>query len=172
MIGYNTEVEHTPIIREIVRLMGCETYLELGVLEGKTIREIVPLCKRCIGVDIADIRKFKDFEFHLMTTDSFFSTFDSTADVIFIDADHRFESVKKDFKNALSILNKFGVIILHDTDPIGVNYLKPDLCGDSYKMLDWIKANYYDLNILTLPVSVAGLTIVNRKSDRRVYDFL
>jgi hypothetical protein len=172
MITHNITIDHTPIIREIVKLLGCETYLELGVLKGDTIHAIVPFCKRCIGVDIDDIREFKDFEFYKKSTRDFFSTYTGMADVIFIDADHCSSSVKVDFFDATLHLNKYGVIILHDTDPMGKEYLRPDLCNDSYKVVEWIEQEFPQFNILTLPVSVAGLTIVNRKQDRRIYDYL
>jgi len=172
MFGYNLEIEHTPIIREIIKLTGCETYLELGVSDGRNIHEIVPYCKRCIGVDIADIRRYKDYEFHLMPTSEYFKKYQVNADIIFIDANHDFEYVKEDFENSLKILNKHGIILIHDTDPISREYLKPECCSDSYKIVDWIRAFHPELNILTLPVSVAGLTIINRSKDRRAYDFI
>jgi hypothetical protein len=98
--------------------------------------------------------------------------FNENVDVVFIDADHNFESVKKDFKNSLKLLNKHGMIILHDTDPMEEMYLNPNYCGDSYKMDEWIRENYTDLDIMTLPLTQAGLTIVKRKSDKRVNNFL
>jgi Methyltransferase domain len=38
-------------------------------------------------------------------------------DLIFIDGDHRYESVKKDFENYRPLLSKRGVILFHDVDP-------------------------------------------------------
>ena len=35
-------------------------------------------------------------------------------DIIFIDADHKYESVKKDYKNYKNFLSKKGIIIMHD----------------------------------------------------------
>jgi len=105
-----------------------------------------------------------------MSTDKFFSQFKGKADIIFIDADHGFEAVKKDFVNSISILSKNGIIFIHDTDPVSREYLQPELCNDSYKVIDWIAMTHSDLDILTLPISVTGLTMVKRFCDRRIYE--
>jgi len=164
--GYKIEAGYAPLIREIVKATGCETYLELGIDTACTIHEIVPHCARCIGVDVQDRRGFHDFEFYKMTTDEFFKTIPMHADIIFIDADHNFDEVRKDFLHAIKILNNWGIILLHDTDPISKTYLEPRFCGDAYRVRDWIKETFPHLNILTLPISVAGLTIVNRNENR------
>ena len=79
-----------------------------------------------------------------------------------------FQQVKIDFDNSVKVLNKFGIVFLHDTDPVDKKYIDPGYCGDSYKMADYL----YSLDIyevLTLPISEAGLTMVKRKSDKRIF---
>lgn len=169
---YIESMMHDNLIVQIVKMMGCNKYLELGIYDGFTISKVKSVCDYCVGVDVKDLRRFHNFEFRLSTTDDFFKNNKEIFDIIFIDADHNFESVKKDFINSLSILNKFGLILLHDTDPMTEFYCQPGYCGDSYKMIDWIPANYPDLNVIALPITQAGLTIVNRKNDRRVLDYL
>lgn len=159
---------HKNLIKEIVRLTGCETYLELGLYDGETFENIFPHVKRAIGVDIKDVRKQQLGEFHLMTTDKFFKTFNDKVDVAFIDADHCYESAKKDFQNVLARLNQFGIIIMHDSDPVSKKYTDPGYCGDSYKMIDFIHKNHPELNVLTLPVTETGISIITRKNDRRI----
>jgi hypothetical protein len=163
---------HPTLISKIVELTGCRSYLELGVLQGLNIKEVSKYCNRCIGVDINDILIFRDFEFHKKATDEFFNEFKERVDIVFIDADHHFEQVKKDFINSLNCLNQHGIIFIHDTDPYEEKYLEQMYCGDSYKMHDWIKENYQDLNLITLPIGVAGITIVTRNNDRRTLKFL
>lgn len=163
------------LIKEIVKSTGCQNYLELGVWDGSTLDFIKPHVKKAIGVDVTDNRINKSSTFFQMTTDKFFSDFKNSIpkmDVIFIDADHTYESVKKDFLNSLDILNEFGIIILHDTDPMNLHYSQPGYCGNSYKMIDYITNEHPDLNIVTLPVTQTGISIVNRKKDRRVNKFL
>ena len=50
-------------------------------------------------------------------------------------------------------------------------YLDPGYCGDSYKMIDWLNENYTDLEVITLPVTQAGLTMIKRKKDRRTLSY-
>ena len=167
--GYfnNPAIGHNNIITQLVRMTGCEKYLELGVYDGFNISKVKEFCPRCIGVDIHDKRTNFNYDFKLTTTDKFFQDNAETFDIIFIDADHNVESVKKDFINSLKMLNKFGIILIHDTDPISEEYTQPEYCGDSYKIIDWVIDNYPELNLITLPITEAGLTIVNRKNDRR-----
>ena len=80
--------------------------------------------------------------------------------------------VKEDFEASLKLLNEFGIIILHDTDPISEKYLDKGYCGDSYKMLNWLETNHPEMSVITLPISEAGLTIIKRSNDRRVNKFL
>jgi hypothetical protein len=162
---------HRTLISKIVETTRCGVYLELGVFQGLNIQEVSKFSKRCIGVDINNNLIFKNFEFHQKTTDEFFSYFTDMVDVVFIDADHNFNQVVIDFKNSLNILNKHGIIFIHDTDPMEEKYLQEKYCGDSYKMHRWIKLNYPELNLITLPIGVAGLTIVNRDKDRRILKF-
>ena len=159
---------HKYVIESIVRFTNCKTYLELGLYDGETFSMIVPIVNRAIGVDIKDIRTQKTGEFYLMNTDDFFKGFKDKIDIVFIDADHSFDSVKKDFENSLKILNKYGIIFLHDTDPMTKEYLQPGFCNDCHKIVDYITNNHPELNITTLPLTDCGLSIVSRKNDRRV----
>lgn len=170
--NYNVIELHRTLVSKIVELTGCETYLELGVFRGANITEVSKYCKRCIGVDTVNNLGYIGFEFHQKTTDEFFKTFNDTVDIIFIDADHHFEQVKKDFENSLKCLNRHGIIFLHDTDPYEESYLDQSRCGDSYKMHDWIKENHPELDLVTLPIGAAGITIVTKNKDRRVLNFL
>lgn len=172
-LGYaGFKYNHSDLIAEIVKQLNCQTYLELGVYDGHTLSKVSKYVNRVISVDINDIRIEKLGEFYLKNTDDFFSIFNEMVDVIFIDADHNFESVKKDFINSLKILNEFGMIILHDTDPMEERLLESRYCSDSYKMDEWIRKNYANLDVITLPISEAGLTLVKRNNDKRVNKFL
>jgi hypothetical protein len=163
---------HPQIIYNIVKYTNCKKYLELGIYDGDCITNISNIVEKAVGVDIHDKRVYFNFTFLMKTTDDFFKDNTETFDIIFIDADHSYESVKKDFENALKILNKHGIIFLHDTDPIGEKFLNPIYCGDSYKMLDYIHNYHPELDIINLPISQAGLTIINRKDDNRFKNYI
>lgn len=162
---------HSDFIVELVKQLNCNTFLELGTYDGCTIRKVSRYVKRVISVDIKDVRKKKTGEFHLKKTDDFFNNFKEKVDIVFIDADHQFESARKDFENSLNILNEFGIILIHDTDPMEERLLNPGYCGDSYKINDWIREKYPYLDMAVLPITECGLTIVKRRQDNRVDNF-
>lgn len=56
----------------------------------------------------------KEFYFFNETTDDFFLKNTQKYDCIFIDADHEYDSVKKDYENSLKSLNNGGYLIFHD----------------------------------------------------------
>jgi predicted O-methyltransferase YrrM len=170
--AYGTQ-HHSDLVVQLVKSVNCRTYLELGIYDGSTLTRVGEFVPRVIGVDMKDLRINKNIgEFYLSKTKDFLQSFNDLVDVIFIDADHAFESVKEDFQLSLKLLNEFGIIILHDTDPISEKYLDKGYCGDSYRMLDWLVVNHPEMSVITLPISEAGLTIIKRSSDRRVNKFL
>jgi predicted O-methyltransferase YrrM len=167
-LGLNSGLHYADFIVELARLTGCETYLELGIYSGTTLDKIRPYVKRAIGVDTQDIRTNKTGEFFQGTTDAFFEKFHDPIDMVFIDADHSFESVKRDFEHSLELLTTRGIMIFHDVDPIEPWLMNSGYCGDTYKIVDYIQGTHSSMNIVCLPITEAGLAIVNRKQDRRV----
>jgi predicted O-methyltransferase YrrM len=102
-----------------------------------------------------------------MTADDFFSINNENFDIIFIDADHKYESCVKDLENSLNILNYNGIIFIHDTDPVSLKYTMSGYCGDSYKINKYIYDTHPELDLITLPLTEAGLSIVKRKNQNR-----
>ena len=96
----------------------------------------------------------------------FFEEFIGTIDMAFIDADHCYESAQRDFDNVLRRLNPGGIIMLHDTDPEEDRLIHPGYCGDSYKIVPVLE-KHNDINIITIPIQEAGLSIVTKKNSTR-----
>jgi len=158
---------HPQIVLSLVKLLNVSSYLELGLYVGETFELVCSVIRDCVGVDVVDRRRNKSIgTFYNTTTDKFFETNNRTFDLIFIDADHRYESVLRDLKNALKILNQNGTIILHDTDPENISYYNPGFCGDSYKVIN--ELDKMGLDSITIPSGHEGITLVKRKQDRRV----
>jgi len=170
-LQYKKTEHYNSIIKSIIKLTNCQSYLELGVEYGENIMEIKDSVKLCVGVDINPISNIDKVVFYQMTTDEFFYKNKNTFDVIFIDANHNFEQVKKDFNKSLKILNQYGIIILHDTDPMIEELTDSNYCHDSYKIVDYILSKR-KLNIITLPIQETGMTFVMRKEDRRINNFI
>ena len=76
----------------------------------------------------------KNVTFFDSSTDDFFKTNQTKYDVIFIDADHSYEGVKKDYLNALNFIKPNGYIIFHDinsTSAHGVKQLWEEIRNNS-----------------------------------------
>lgn len=108
----------------------------------------------------------------------FFIRQDIKIDLLFIDGDHSYDGVKKDFELYSQILSDNGVIIIHDTDS---NYeetliVSEDAKKDFYpfdgpskfvKELEdnqkWNLINLHNFRILADKPSSSGITIINRR---------
>jgi hypothetical protein len=161
------------LILNLVNLTNCKFFLELGIGEDENhIKLLKPFIDLYVGVDI-DTSKInindKNIIIYNTTTDNFFIENKRKFDIIFIDGDHRYEQVKIDFENSLKILNKFGIIIFHDTDPIHKRLLVDGYCSTSFKIIDYIYVKHPELNIITLPINEMGLSIVMKRDDRRIF---
>jgi len=150
------------------------SYLELGVHVGELMDLISQISNNCVGVDVVDNRKNKNrCIFHTCTTDDFFKTNLKSFDYIFIDASHQIEQVKKDLYNSIKVLNKNGIILLHDTDPNSkelIDEIGNTWCGSAYRIVEVIR-DLPEYESITLPIDVMGLTIMKRKNDRRVLSY-
>ena len=126
----------------IFKNANIESYLELGVANGGSffVNSIFlqNTAKKLYCVDnlaykdtrvqqteskiLSKVNKLKEmfpdktFKFYNSTTDDYFKTSKDYFDCIFIDADHSYEEVKKDFENALNHVNDNGILIFHDID--------------------------------------------------------
>lgn len=120
-----------------------------------------------------DIREPKikgSYAFYKMTTDEFFKRVEKSKviltpppDLIFIDADHRYEQARKDFYNSLLYLNSKGIIILHDTFPEKKENTTPSLCGTVWRLAEEIRSKK-ELEIFTFP-HFPGLSLVKRETS-------
>jgi len=97
------------IIKKVIEEKKYSSYLEIGCFEDETFNKIN--IDKKIGVDPNSGGNVR------LTSDNFFKINKDTFDIIFIDGLHTFEQVKKDITNSLNILNKNGVLLLHDCLP-------------------------------------------------------
>ena len=69
------------------------------------------------------------------TSDEFFKYMElPPIGLAFIDGEHHYEYVKRDFENIFKLLVDDGYIFLHDTYPYEEGLVLGDYCADSYKM--------------------------------------
>jgi len=169
--------EYAGFLVSLVTVSRVKRYLELGISDGQTFDAVSKAVSVAYGVDIKDRRittPRDNQKFFKQSTDDFFKSYSekNLFDFIFIDAYHKYEQVIKDFENALKLLDKYGTIALHDTDPASASLLAADRCDDSYKMIEYIRDHYSDLESITLPITKEGMTFIKRKNGRRVLSFL
>ena len=108
------------IINTFIKKHNFKNYLEIGVFEGRNIREIIAPHKD--GVDpTTELGKSIPEINYPITSDEFFELIkghDIKYDIIFIDGLHISEQVDKDIVNALNHLVDNGIIVLHDCNPL------------------------------------------------------
>ncbi len=165
-------MHHSTFIGHLASIYRPNTYVELGLYKGETLCKVLPFAKTIYGVDmnihseVEELKHNNNVKIYACKTDEFFENFNERIDMAFIDADHSLESAQKDFENVLNRLNLGGIIILHDTDPEEDRLIHPGYCGDSYKIVELLEKRT-DINIVTFPLTEAGLSIVTRVNDTR-----
>ena len=166
-------MHHSEFIAHLANIYRPRTYIELGLYEGETLQKVQPFAQQCIGIDIYENEKLKNLTatnpnitIYYKSTNDFFTNFTTPIDMAFIDADHNAVSVARDLTNILQLLNPGGIVCLHDTDPENNSLINPNRCGDSHTLVDILEKTS-DLNILTLPIQEAGLSIVQKKGSTR-----
>lgn len=157
--------EHIEFLTFLAKWIKPESYLEVGVRNGKCLKAISPMCKKCYGVDINFTEKEFDDNVVLfeMSSDDFFeSNKDLKFDFVFIDGDHKKEQVLQDFINVSDQLIEDGFICLHDTYPYDNKLTDNKYCSNAWEAMLEIKKNYLNnWEILTLPFN-PGLTIMKK----------
>lgn len=114
-IGFNfaNKPSRIEIVNKIINQQEYKSYLEIGTFKDELFSKVV--CKKKVGVDPYSGGT------HRMTSDNFFKNNKENFDCIFIDGLHHYDQVIKDINNSLNILNKGGVIFMHDCLPNNLN---------------------------------------------------
>jgi hypothetical protein len=89
----------------------------------------------------------------------------------FIDGEHHYEYVKRDFENIFKLLVPNGVICFHDTYPPDESYVLSDYCADSYKIRQELeKDNRVDCFTFSKMVGCnVGITMVRKRPENLPY---
>jgi len=99
------------------------------------------------------------------SSDNFFKQIKLTPIALgFIDGDHIYEQVKKDFDNLFPYVVKNGYIFLHDTYPPDDTWKIPTKCGTVFQLREELEKRD-DIEIFTFLKSAwnVGLTMVRKK---------
>ena len=101
------------LIQHIIEKKNYKTYLEIGCHKNEVFNKI---SIEKIGVDPISGGNYRGF------SDDFFKENKKSFDCIFIDGLHEYDQVKRDIVNSIKILNREGMIILHDCLPPSINH--------------------------------------------------
>lgn len=152
---------------DIIEVGVCESSIYLSFLAKKYQRKIyhndiqqsvIENCKTVPGYFLPDAVIVQD------SSDNFFQLTNFTPIALtFIDGEHTYEQVKKDFENALHLTVPNGYIFLHDTLPPGTEWLMENACGDVYRLRKELDKRS-DLDVFTFNHSAwsVGLTMVRK----------
>lgn len=102
------------IINHLIDKFEFKSYLEIGTRNSVTYNAVKAAKKT--GVD--PNTKVFDRSIYVKTSDEFFKINKDKFDIVFIDGMHEHEQVKRDIENSLKCLNKGGIILLHDCNPV------------------------------------------------------
>lgn len=110
-------------------------YFEIGTWRGESVANVASVAKECITLNLSDtemlnmgldknyvnlhrfyskdLKNVTHIQANSLTFD--FSAFQQKIDLVFIDGDHHYESVKSDTQNAFKLLkDKSSIIVWHD----------------------------------------------------------
>lgn len=138
---------HDDVLLALVRSFPSPpVYVEIGVASCVCFNKIAPYCFKAHAVDPSEhatrcAEMSPAVRTWTMASDDFFGTYLGHPDVVFIDGDHHYEAVKRDFQNALDVLAPGGTVAIHDVWPGSEADTRPEACGDVYRLVDEIRAD-------------------------------
>lgn len=176
--GFGSEIrDRLDLINYLIEKNNFNTYLEIGVADGKHLQEVKAKFKT--GVDPnpwessrAIYYGHNNIEFFPMTSDDFFKRNVKKYDIVFIDGLHLWEQALTDVFNAMDCLNPGGVIIMHDclpgipeeqvrTPPPGASWT-----GDVWKAAAFIRMNIKNVNFCVIDFDCGcGVLIPNSTQE-------
>lgn len=168
-------MERYDIINKLISKYGYKKYLEIGTQHGNTFTVIDIPYKICV-----DPVKYFDHLTHQMTSDEFFNQNKETFDIIFIDGLHTEEQCTIDITNSLKILNRGGVIVVHDCLPHCEEYIQLCWNGTVYKSIIDLRYNNPNISVVVVDtdqgcgiIRVGSQKLYNRVSEEvaKTYDY-
>jgi predicted O-methyltransferase YrrM len=160
-------------LNELADACGAETYLEVGIRDGRTLQAVNVLVRS--GVDpfhSVDVQALPPGIFvHTVESDLYFDHLNDAQrfDLIFLDGLHEFRQTYRDILNALSRVSRCGVILVDDVVPSSEAAAYPDfmeaqrmgrLAGVAFP--DWMGDVYRAaVAVISLHPEVAVRTLVD-----------
>lgn len=163
----------TKIIQHCIEKYSYESYLEIGYGNPRTtpyinwheISSPTLHTKRCVDPWQVRYGPAPDFIIKL-TSEEFFRNNTEKFDIIFIDGDHRAETVYDDIISSLKILNPGGVVLSHDNCPRSRKEDSPEQFGDGWKALAFLRKRS-DLDICVVNAD-CGVSMIKKRENSNI----
>ncbi|MDI6742629.1 MAG: class I SAM-dependent methyltransferase [Smithella sp.] len=197
------KIDRIKVVQDIINRKKSTNYLEIGVLAGDAFLRIKSRRKWAVDPDfmISPAKKIRYYfknpynilnKYFRMESDVFFDTqmpmlSEYGIDVAFVDGLHTFEQSLQDVQNTLKYLNKNGVIVLHDCNPVSEAAAYPATSiaqvrkinppgfdgiwnGDVWKTIAYLRATRKDLRVFVLDCDF-GLGVVTQGAPENMLDY-
>jgi Methyltransferase domain len=165
--------DYYTVLRWIHEILRPETYIEIGVRRGDSLRAALQQCL-CVAVDPVPLDAAVSPKVHVfeMTSDSFFESH-NVAEVLgvpcfslaFIDGLHLFEQALRDFIYLERFASRKSIIMLHDCMPL--DRITSDrtrsthfYSGDVWKLAMCLKTHRRELGVVMVRTAPSGLCLV------------
>jgi len=150
------------LIKYAIKKNDYKNYLEIGCHNNEVFDKIEI---EKIGVDPISGGNYRG------TSDKFFKENVKNFDCIFIDGLHEYNQTKRDILNSIEILNKDGIIILHDCLPPSISHQRVPRTrytwnGDVWKAI--VEARTWEHVDTYTVLSDQGLGLIKKKKNSNV----
>ena len=150
------------LIKHAIKKNDYKNYLEIGCHNNEVFDKIEI---EKIGVDPISGGNYRG------TSDKFFKENVKNFDCIFIDGLHEYNQTKRDILNSIEILNKDGIIILHDCLPPSISHQRVPRTrytwnGDVWKAI--VEARTWEHVDTYTVLSDQGLGLIKKKKNSNV----
>lgn len=169
---FTEEYARYDILNMLIKKYGFKTYLEIGVAEGDTFRQIV--CEEKTSVDPLQ----RGATTCQMTSDEFFASLppDRKFDIIFVDGLHIYEQCYTDIENSVRHLSDNGFVLCHDMNPINKWVCRRfpaegetgPWTGDVYKAFVKFRCNYLNYSCCLLYDCDWGVGVIRKGIGRKI----
>jgi len=156
----STDSWHEDFIVHLGKILRPNIYVELWLYKCQLFNRMIPYSNKLIWVDLSSeswkfMKKSKKTSFINMMTDDYYDIIKNSwikIDMLFIDANHSKESVKKDFENYFNLVSDNWIILLHDWFPKNKEYTKSWYCWDWYIAIEELTKNKNSYEMMTIPL--------------------
>lgn len=170
----NDSIPHGEVIALFAKILKPKVYVELGVYQCLIVNKMIPLVSEAIyAVDIKEeaghfLKKNKKAHFFKGTTDDFAKELVAKKiqiDMLFIDADHKKQSVLDDFRNYFPLVKDDGIIFLHDGYPRDRSQTDDGYCSNCWEAIRDLGTETDTYEMMTIPLH-PGLTICRKRTKQ------